>query len=231
MRLQLTPYYSHAGITIYHGDCREILPTLEAECIITDPVWPNCEHIFPGIDAKLLLSEAIEVATVSRVVIHLGMHSDPRFLTAVPSRFPFQRVCYLEFIPCGYLGQLVRDADVAYAFGTLHPPEGMRTIPGRTIAVSRRNDGDQKRGWGRNRDSKNLSLDHLDHVASRKLDHVKWLVKWFGGDSIIDPFSGAGTTLLAAKNLGKPAIGIEIEERYCEIAAKRLSQEVMRFGE
>jgi hypothetical protein len=56
------PYYEHAGITIYHGDCREALPQLEVESIITDPVWPNCEHIFPGIDAGELLGQALRAA-------------------------------------------------------------------------------------------------------------------------------------------------------------------------
>jgi site-specific DNA-methyltransferase (adenine-specific) len=65
---------------------------------------------------------------------------------------------------------------------------------------------------------------------------VQWFEHWaerltIPSEVVLDPFMGAGTTLRAAKNLHRCAIGIEIEERYCEIAARRMGQEVMDFGE
>jgi site-specific DNA-methyltransferase (adenine-specific) len=68
------------------------------------------------------------------------------------------------------------------------------------------------------------------HVCEKPVDLICYLLRKLGGESVCDPFMGTGTTLRAAKDLGRRAIGIEIEEKYCEIAAKRLSQEVFDFS-
>jgi site-specific DNA-methyltransferase (adenine-specific) len=234
------PYYEHAGITIYHGDCREILPSLSSESIITDPVWPNSSpHLIGAERPAELLSEALAICNCDRLVIHLGCSSDPRFLLSVPQRWPFIRVCWLELACPSYRGRVLNGSDVAYVFG--NPPAakpGAMVLPGKVVATS--TDPGMRRGVGRNKDRR---LDHnghqvrdgaallIDHPAPRKLQHVRWLAKWFAGGSVCDPFMGSGTTAVACKSIQVPFTGIEIEERYCEIAAKRLGQEVFSFDE
>ena len=211
------PYYDRGGITIYHGDAREMVPELApfAGVVITDPVWPNSVATLAGWEdpSGLFRDVAVNLHRLSnRLVVHLGCNSDPRFLLAVPAEFEFFRVCWLEYTSPSYKGRLLYKSDVAYAFG-VPPTGGVRgVVPGMVTDTSNR----PRRHAG-------------EHPTPRRIGHVTWLVKWFSleGETVLDPFAGGGTTLAAAKYAGRRAIGIEIEERYCEAAAKRLEQDVL----
>jgi DNA modification methylase len=104
-------------------------------------------------------------------------------------------------------------------------------MPGKIVATGRGRY--VVRGTGRHK-NKTLQKDlyeSIAHPCARDLDHVQWLVKWFGGESVCDPFMGSGTTALACKKLGIPFVGIEIRREFCELAVSRLSQGVLGLEE
>lgn len=203
------PYYQDGRITLYCADAREVLTEMaEVDAVITDPVWPNSVESLPGAERPYeLFGEVAEhfPRVAHRAVIQMGCDSDPRMLCGMPSSMPFLRACHLEYVRPHYKGRLLYTHDVAYVFGMWPPAKaGAHVLPGRVI----QNDS-AKRFAG--------------HPCSRQLQHVRWLVHWFGGRSLVDPFSGGGTTLVAAKQLGIAAVGIEIDEAFCEAAAGRLA--------
>ena len=226
------PYYEDGGVSVFLGDCREILPLLPAaDAIITDPVWPDAGELakLEGADrAQALFAEAGALFRANRVVVQIGCDTDPRFLQAIPATWPFVRVCWLQYAMPGYKGRLLYSGDVAYVFGT--PPSAK---PGRHLMAGQCMSARPDRTVARkpaSSDGKRTGPEPGYHPTPRRYEHVSWLVRWYGDGLIIDPFCGSGTTLVAAKNGGYPAIGIEIEERYAEISAKRLSQGVFDFG-
>ena len=210
------PYYedTKAGIVIYHGDAREVLPGLAADVLLTDPVWPNAHPDLAGAaDPYGLFEDALAVAPpVKRLVIWLGCQSDPRFLLAVPRSWPFLRMQYGSRAVPSYNGRCLVSGDAVYAFGEWPPSrEGHRVIPGEMPRVT------------------SIPSRRKDHPAARNEEQALWLVsKWVDpAETVLDPFMGTGTTLRAAKTLGRRAIGIEVEERYCEMAVLDMRQEVM----
>ena len=207
----MKPYYEYAGITIYQGDCRDVLPG-RYDTVYTDPVWPNATPDLIGSDRPHeLFAEAASLWECKRIAVVLGVSSDPRFLLGVPDRYPFFRSMLMEYARPAYWGRVLQNGELVYLFGA--PPKsrpGLRVICGRTMDST---------GNGK----------ETAHPTPRSLYLTRWaLNRWSEqGDTVFDPFMGSGTTLVAAKQSGLKAIGVEIEERYCEMAVKRLSQEVM----
>lgn len=211
----MTPYYDHAGITIYHGDCREVLPSIDGEfaSILTDPPY--------GI--ALDTSSRCWWLPDQRPIEGDGGPFDPAHLlhTGVPavlwganhyaSRLPDSRG-WLCWDKATKNGLDLRQAEVEFAWSNcVARPRAFRHM------------------WsGAFRDSERGTRLH---PAQKPVALMAWCLSLMPPSGVVlDPYMGAGPTLRAAKDAGLEAIGIEIDERYCEIAARRLSQEVLSLG-
>jgi DNA modification methylase len=194
----MKPYYEHAGITIYHGDCREVLPHLKADAVVTDPPYGMGKAEW---DETIVPPESW--------MNHCGTLPLAVFV-GVRGVYDYPRP---EWIAAWHRPASTQRAGRLRGFNNWEPIllYNITALPNDTITCA------------------NLH-ENLGHPTVKPLALMKRVVAWFPGDTILDPFMGSGTTLRAAKDLGRKAIGIEIEERYCEIAAKRLSQEVLTFA-
>lgn len=214
----MKPFYDHAGITIFHGDCREVLPQLPpADVVLTDPPWTLQRELMEGnLRAEDLWAEVAPLLKANRLVLWLPIHFDPRPWLNPLADWPYLRAVYIRRAIPGYYGRALLDGEMVHVLGKWPSArKGRMVVPGGLGITYRKND----RVPG--------------HPGPRSLIATRWLVKWWSdpGDTILDPFAGSGTTLVAAKELGRKAIGVEIEEAHCELTARRLAQEVFPFAE
>lgn len=222
----LTPYYQEDGITIYHGDCRDILPSLKADVLVTDPPYgvnigmPDVGR--NGRSGKHGLRKgpyAIYQDTYENfcdIVVPSLHHA----LTLVKRGAIFSGPHFQELPKADVLGGVCCKAGSGrhrWGFKTFLPVLFYGTDPLLQY------------GARPNVIHSSAVAEPNGHPCPKPLPWLSWLVNLTSlpHETILDPFMGSGTTLLAAKDLSRPAIGIDIEERYCEIAAKRLSQGVL----
>jgi len=218
------PYYEHAGITIYHGDCREILPTLpKVDLVLTDPPYGvnlNTDNSrFSGGTAGNMAKRGNGVGpSKGERIINDGDEFDPSFMVGVDAeKIIWGWHNFPDKLPRGACLVWIKRNDVAF---------GSFLSDAETAWMSK--------GCGvycRRDLSNNAIANERVHPTQKPVSLMKWCLDFFPkAQTILDPFMGSGTTLCAAKDLNRKAIGIEIEEKYCEIATKRLSQEVFDFS-
>jgi site-specific DNA-methyltransferase (adenine-specific) len=225
----MRPYYDEGGITIYHGDCREVLPELASvDLVVTDPPYTfglalTMHELKAGAWGDLM-NNAMFYAEILRQCRRLlaNRRGAAWVFTSwrsfpVVARASHEAQWGIESLMVwdkGFLGPGgMRGLRPTYELIALFAAEG--------FAIGDRGVPDIVRvPWP-------PSARPGVHAAEKPVALCEYLIGLSEGAVVLDPFMGSGTTLRAAKNLGRRAIGIEIEERYCEEAARRLAQEVL----
>ncbi len=218
----MKPYYQDDAVTIYHGDCREIVPTLgRFDLLLTDPPYGislNTDNSrFSGGNAASVSRRGNKIGTgLGNGIIGDDEPFDPSFMLGISEKsIIWGWNNFAEKLPRGAclvwikrndaaFGSFLSDAEVAW-YSSGHGVYCFKDLSNNAIAKVRA------------------------HPTQKPLPLIRWCINLAGdkAQTILDPFAGSGTTGRAAKDLGQKAVLIEREERYVEIAAKRMAQEVL----
>jgi DNA modification methylase len=211
----MTPYYEQSGVTIYHGDCRDVLPSLSVGLILTDPPYGVAHKSNHGAtwagsqianDVDTTARDDMLRLCAGRPAVVFGSWKAPR--------------------PLGLRAVLIWDKGPASGMGDL-------AFPWKNSFEEIYILGD---GWAGPARDEGVIRGHVmvtwesmgrQHPNQKPEGLMLYFLARHQATPVLDPFMGSGTTLVAAKRLGRLAIGIEIDERYCEIAARRLAQEAL----
>jgi DNA modification methylase len=210
----MKPFYEDKWVTIYHGDCREILPTLDTkvDLVLTDPPygigwegsnastrdWSKITGDARAMDLRFILN-------MDCTVISFGANFYPDQL---PHRGRW--ICWDKRVDPKADNMLGSAFELAWVNKYSGFDKIYRVMHGGVV---------------------NSDMGRRQHPTQKPTSLFKMiLLDYPNCKSVVDPFLGSGTTALACKSLSRNCVGIEIEERYAEIAAKRCSQEVMELS-
>ena len=206
----MTPYYDSDGITIYHGDCREILPHIgEIPAIVSDRPYGMAYAPLRGSDGSKRWADGVRGDFEDFDPAHL--------LVGCPAVL-WGAQWYAGRLPCSG-GWLVWDKTPKGAkdgFEASHCDLAWTNARGSIRKFSMQWGGEARGG------------EAFYHPTQKPVALMSFSIEMLGKVAgVVDPYCGCGPTLTAAKLRGLPAVGIEIEERYCEIAARRVDQGVL----
>lgn len=222
----MKPYYQDDLVTLYHGDCREVTEWLAADVLVTDPPYGMAYRDRLGRHDPI----AGDSDTSTRDAILDSWGTGPALV------FGTWRVPN----PAGVKNVLIWDKGTDLGMGA-STPWGLSheeiyvlgawppLVPGGRV----REGGQPSRVPSVLRVTKpnNASIGRvLEHPTPKPVGLMERLVDRCPPGTIADPFAGSGSTLVAAKALGRKVIGVELEERYCEIIAARCAQDAFDFG-
>lgn len=219
-------YYQDDLVTLYHGDCLEETAWLDADVLVTDPPYgiSYSTRLTYGGKHKGGIKDKDAILNDSNVIVRDGaleLWGDKPFIVfgswkiERPSRTEAMLIWHKKGMPPGPANSaFITQHEEIYVGG-----RGFRKSAPPMYSVITTNE------------HRPTPVRELGHPTPKPIGLMEKLVDRCIQGLIADPFAGSGATLIAARNLGKKAIGIELEEKYCEIIAKRLSQQVFDFGE
>lgn len=218
----MQPYFENDLVTLYHGDCLEVTEWLKADVLVTDPpygvAWksstmsnanvPKSEKV--NNDSNPIVRDASLDLWGEKPALVFGSWKIPR-----PDATRTRLIWYKRANIPGMRSHAWFSADEEiYVLG-----KGFTGKPEQNVLVT-----DDRR------DGAYGEVARLGHPTPKPVGLMERLIAKCPTGVIADPFAGSGATLVAARNLGRKVIGVEMEEKYCELIANRLSQDAFDFG-
>lgn len=216
-----SPYYTDDAVTLYHGDCREVTEWLAADVLVTDPPYGtqfSAENPKGGYGRRQnagLGPEGFTIAndgTTETRDAALAMWGDRPALVFGSPRMPDPPIAVADRLVWDKKRPGMNGGPWRYRHESIYVTAGFVRSSDASVSVLT--------AWP----------DQSLHIHAKPLALMEALVECAPPGVIADPFAGSGSTLVAARNLGRRAVGVEVDERYCELLATRLDQGVLDLG-